>query len=51
MFTLQVRVWTADPNQFVEDEDEETFAYSVRISAQDLLLVSFFAVRFISLFH
>jgi len=35
-------VWTANPNQFVEDEDEKTFAYSVRISAQDLLLVSFF---------
>ncbi|GFG36391.1 hypothetical protein Cfor_01763 [Coptotermes formosanus] len=34
----QVRVWTANPNQFVEDEDEKTFAYSVRISAQDLLL-------------
>ena len=35
-------MWTANPNQFVEDEDEKTFAYSVRISAQDLLLVSFF---------
>ncbi|XP_069694516.1 importin-9 [Periplaneta americana] len=34
----QVRSWTANPNQFVEDEDEDTFAYSVRISAQDLLL-------------
>ncbi|PNF35800.1 Importin-9 [Cryptotermes secundus] len=33
----QVRAWTANPNQFVEDEDEGTFAYSVRISAQDLL--------------
>jgi len=39
-------VWTANPNQFVEDEDEKTFAYSVRISAQDLLLVSFFIYIF-----
>jgi hypothetical protein len=44
-------VWTANPNQFVEDEDEGTFAYSVRISAQDLLLVSFFALRYIYSFH
>ncbi|XP_071477109.1 importin-9-like [Diadema antillarum] len=34
----QVYQWTADPNQFVEDEDDDTFSYSVRISAQDLLL-------------
>jgi hypothetical protein len=32
-------VWTANPQQFVEDEDDDTFSYSVRISAQDLLLV------------
>jgi len=47
---LQVRVWTANPNQFVEDEDEKTFAYSVRISAQDLLLVSFFLQILCSLY-
>ncbi|XP_077981531.1 importin-9-like [Glandiceps talaboti] len=34
----QVKTWTDYPNQFVEDEDEDTFSYSVRISAQDLLL-------------
>ncbi|MEQ2248715.1 Importin 9 [Ilyodon furcidens] len=34
----QVKVWTANPQQFVEDEDDDTFSYSVRISAQDLLL-------------
>ncbi|XP_033102932.1 importin-9-like [Anneissia japonica] len=34
----QVTVWSNNPNQFVEDEDDETFSYSVRISAQDLLL-------------
>uniref|UniRef100_A0A4W5P3Y3 Importin 9 n=1 Tax=Hucho hucho TaxID=62062 RepID=A0A4W5P3Y3_9TELE len=34
----QIKVWTANPQQFVEDEDDDTFSYSVRISAQDLLL-------------
>lgn len=34
----QVRMWSNDPDQFVEDEDDDTFSYSVRISAQDLLL-------------
>lgn len=36
---VQIKVWTANPQQFVEDEDDDTFSYSVRISAQDLLLV------------
>ncbi|ELT91403.1 hypothetical protein CAPTEDRAFT_225381 [Capitella teleta] len=34
----QVRLWSNAPDQFVEDEDDDTFSYSVRISAQDLLL-------------
>lgn len=34
----QVRMWTTNPDQFVEDEDDDSFSYSVRISAQDLLL-------------
>jgi len=34
----QERSWSASPDQFVEDEDEDSFSYSVRISAQDLLL-------------
>lgn len=34
----QIKVWTANPQQFVEDEDDDTFSFSVRISAQDLLL-------------
>lgn len=34
----QIKMWTANPQQFVEDEDDDTFSYSVRISAQDLLL-------------
>ncbi|KAJ7421519.1 Importin-9 [Pitangus sulphuratus] len=35
---LQIKVWTANPQQFVEDEDDDTFSYTVRIAAQDLLL-------------
>ncbi|CAN8200051.1 unnamed protein product [Coccothraustes coccothraustes] len=34
----QIKVWTANPQQFVEDEDDDTFSYTVRIAAQDLLL-------------
>ncbi|XP_073252649.1 importin-9-like [Porites lutea] len=34
----QVQVWTSNPNQFVEDEDDDTFSFSVRIAAQDVLL-------------
>ena len=37
---IQVQVWTSNPNQFVEDEDDDTFSFSVRIAAQDVLLVS-----------
>ncbi|CAL4085549.1 unnamed protein product, partial [Meganyctiphanes norvegica] len=34
----QMETWGNNPDAFVEDEDEDSFAYSVRISAQDLLL-------------
>ncbi|KFM58485.1 Importin-9, partial [Stegodyphus mimosarum] len=34
----QIKMWSNNPDQFVEDEDDDSFAYSVRISAQDLLL-------------
>lgn len=34
----QIELWTTSPNQFVEEED--VFAYNVRISAQELLTVS-----------
>ena len=37
--SFQIKVWTANPQQFVEDEDDDTFSYTVRIAAQDLLLV------------
>lgn len=42
----QIKAWTANPQQFVEDEDDDTFSYSVRISAQDLLLVRREPTRF-----
>lgn len=41
MIAFQIKVWTANPQQFVEDEDDDTFSYTVRIAAQDLLLVRF----------
>ncbi|XP_076037579.1 importin 9 isoform X2 [Oratosquilla oratoria] len=34
----QIESWSNNPDAFVEDEDEDSYAYSVRISAQDLLL-------------
>uniref|UniRef100_H2ZMC2 Importin N-terminal domain-containing protein n=1 Tax=Ciona savignyi TaxID=51511 RepID=H2ZMC2_CIOSA len=34
----QSQIWMQNPDQFVEDEDEETFSFSIRISAQDLFL-------------
>jgi len=34
----QCQKWSDNPDSFVEDEDEDTFAYSVRISSQDLLM-------------
>ena len=42
----KVQVWTSNPNQFVEDEDDDTFSFSVRIAAQDVLLVSMENVEF-----
>ncbi|XP_076236291.1 importin 9 isoform X2 [Calliopsis andreniformis] len=33
----QIELWTTSPNQFVEEED--AFAYNVRISAQELLTI------------
>ena len=34
----QAQCWIQNPDQFVEDEDEDSFSFSVRISAQDLFL-------------
>jgi hypothetical protein len=36
----QCTKWTENPNQYIEDEDEDSFAFTVRISSQDLLVVS-----------
>ena len=36
---FQKEQWLVNVNQFVEDEDEESFSCSVRISAQYLLMV------------
>lgn len=36
----QIHVWTLNPNQFVEEDDQLMFTYNVRISAQELLTVS-----------
>lgn len=48
MIAFQIKVWTANPQQFVEDEDDDTFSYTVRIAAQDLLLVRFCNVQIYS---
>ena len=34
----QCQKWSNNPDSFVDEEDEDTFAYSVRISSQDLLM-------------
>lgn len=35
----QVELWTANPSQFVEEDEQTVFSYNVRISAMDLLTV------------
>lgn len=35
----QIHKWMRNPNHFVEDEEEESLMYSVRVSAKDLLMV------------
>jgi hypothetical protein len=52
----QVLTWTGNPDRFVEDESEDSFSYSVRLAAQDLLLVRtihsvFYYVQYYSLFY
>lgn len=34
----QIQAWSNNPDRFVEDEDEESYSYSVRISALDILM-------------
>ena len=33
----QIESWTQNPEQFVQDEDEDSYSYSVRISSQELV--------------
>ncbi|RUS18224.1 hypothetical protein BC937DRAFT_89014 [Endogone sp. FLAS-F59071] len=35
----QVEAWLTDANQFVADEEDDTFSFNVRIAAEDLLLI------------
>lgn len=37
----QIHKWMRNPNHFVEDEEEESLMYSVRVSAKDLLMTIF----------
>lgn len=34
----QMQSWSANPDQFVEDEDDDSYSYSVRLSAQEVFL-------------
>jgi len=34
----QVAIWSENPDQYVEDEDEDSYSFSVRLSAKDVLL-------------
>jgi hypothetical protein len=38
----QCAKWSENPDSFVEDEDEDTFAYSVRISSQVNVVLKIF---------
>jgi hypothetical protein len=38
----QIEGWTANPEQFVEDEDEESYSCTLRVSGQELLDVGKF---------
>ena len=39
---LKLENWSSNPEQFVQDEDDESYSYSVRISAQELIEVRTF---------
>lgn len=36
----QINLWTSNPNQFIEEEDQFARAHTVRVSAQEFLGVS-----------
>lgn len=33
----QMQAWSSNPDQFVEDEDDDSYSFSVRLSAQEIL--------------
>ncbi|KAF8937564.1 armadillo-type protein [Dissophora ornata] len=35
----QAESWNADPNQFIADEEDDSYSFNLRIAAQDVLLV------------
>jgi hypothetical protein len=41
MFYSKIEDWTANPEHFVQDEDEESYSYTVRISGQEMIDVTF----------
>ena len=41
--------WTSNTDQFVQDENEESYSYSVRISGQELIEVGYLEVFFFSI--
>lgn len=42
----QIELWTSNPSQFMEEDEQCAFVYNVRISAQELLTVSFVAITY-----
>ncbi|KAG0347825.1 hypothetical protein BG004_006848 [Podila humilis] len=34
----QAETWVTDPNQFIADEEDDSYSYNVRIAAEDLLM-------------
>jgi len=36
----QCQKWTENPNAYIEDEDDDSFSFTVRVHSQDLLVVS-----------
>jgi len=38
---IKIENWTSNPEQFVQDEDEDGYSYSIRISGQELIEVNF----------
>lgn len=39
-FIFKLENWLSNPEQFVQDEDDESYSYSIRISAEELIEVN-----------